>query len=254
MIYSDLVEEEGGLKVSQGNAFENFTCPTHPGYKLEALCTKENFSPSLLCVKCLIDPEVHKQSDSFVPIDEVINKGTAAPTSEQLMMSAREKLERKFVEFSAVDYLAIFERHSDTQLMKLNKEIVKIKESLDDLMLQFKQLFEKESNYLKEKHEEIKVKTQQFIDEQESMEGLQDLTREEILDALTKLNSIKDYERILKVLHHRASMTGGATENVLVNEIFEIMDDIKSKVNTVKNQKIDTSRLEGKYQNELCFS
>ena len=52
------------------------------------------------------------------------------------------------------------------ELDRLSLMIIKgIKESLDDLQLQFKQLFDKELKFLKEKQSEVVIKIQTFIND-----------------------------------------------------------------------------------------
>lgn len=245
-VFSDNIDEEVPQGSNKGHPFEPFNCPTHPGYKLEVMCTKENFTPSLLCVKCIIDPEIHKQNESFVPIHEAISRGISTRISQSQLQQAKDKLEKRLIEFTSIDYLGVYERHTETQMKKLEREIGRIKESLDSLHAHFKQLFDKEQKYLNDKQEEIKARIQEFIDEQEQIDTLDNFTAEEILQAIEKMTNVKEYEKLVKVLYHRGSLSERGSEGIMVSEIFAVMDDLKNKVNTMKNYRIDTSKLEGK--------
>lgn len=245
--HSDIVDDEDFQGQTEEHPFEHISCPSHPEYKLQLLCTKENFSPLLLCIKCLIDTETQRtvSGDDLVYIHDAINKGLSLDVSEGQMQSAKAKLEQKFLEFSSVDYLGVYEQHSNAQINKLEREIARIKESLDELQTQFKQLFSKQYRYLKNKQEELTTKIKEFIENQEHVDTLRTLNPEEITDVIRRLTNAKEYEKLVKSLYDRGSLNEGVVEGTMLKEVFGIIDDLKNKVYNLKNFKIEMSKLEG---------
>ena len=77
------------------------------------------------------------------------------------------------------------------------------------------------------------------------MDSMENLSSEEILEAMSKLKNVKEYEKLVKILYHRGKINERGSEGVMVGEVFDVMDDLKNKVNMMKVYKIDTSKLEG---------
>ena len=246
---SDLNDDVDTQAAEDGeHPYEQISCPTHRGYKLQLLCTKENFTPALLCIKCLIDPATQRavSGNDLVYIRETISKALGNEVPDSQIQAAKEKLEKKFAELTSVDYLGNFEQHSETQLKKLEREIVSMKESLDYLYSRFKQIFDKQFKILKEKQDGLTAKTKAFIDEQEEVDNLRNSNPKQIMEAIRGISDLKEYEKLVRALYSRASLNEGMTEGTKLDEIFEIIDEIKSNVTALMNFRIETDKLRGK--------
>ena len=227
--------------------FDHLSCPLHPGFKIQALCPKENFYPSLLCVKCMIDPDIEKRMkpESFIAIQDIILKATANTELDAQSLADREAFKNKIVDFSSKGYLDSFERHADSQIKKLQFEIEKVKEGLDVMESQFKKLFDKQFKYLKSKEHDFKKKINEYVIDQEQLQQFLNLTQEEIIETIKKTTTVKEYEKFIKILYYRGRPDQRAIETSMINEILEAMDDLKDKSNKMKSYKIETSFLEG---------
>lgn len=243
---SDYLNELLPQSPSVDDLYDHFSCRIHPGFKLQVLCPKEDFQPPLLCTKCLLDPEIERRlkGQPLIAIQEVINKGASVMPRESVSQQSRDALRAKIIDYSNKDYVGTFERHTDTQLKKLQREIEKVKESLDELQIQFKNLFEKQQKHLKDKEEELKSRIEAYFDEQEQMESLFYSSPEEIMEVIRKTSNVKEFEAIVKMLYHRGSQNHKAIASGMMNKIYEIMDDVEEKVNKMRNCKIHTSLLE----------
>lgn len=238
---------------SDEQPYEQFACPFHPRYKLQVLCTKEGFNPSLLCIGCLIDPTNEKRlkgenlgGENIVPIHDIIIKGvTTSSRSATPIQFAKENIEQRFAEFSSRDYVGIYERHVEGQMKRLDREIGKIKDSLEDLRFQFKTFFEKQVDYLKGKEEELKSKVNEYVDEREKIENLRFSSPEEIIDEIKNITDIRDYERFIKMLYHRGYANAGLGNSSMLQGVLDLMNTLKERVSVMKTSKIDTGKLEG---------
>lgn len=233
--------------------FDHLSCPLHPGFKIQALCPKENFHPSLLCIKCMIDPNIIKL-ESFVPIQDIINKATTITQLDAETQASREAFKNKILDFSSKDYLDSFERHAEAQIKKLRIEIERVKDSLDGMESQFKKLFEKQYKFLKSREHDLKKRINEYVVDQEQLQRFLNLTSEEIIETIKKTTSVKEYEKFIKILYHRGSPDQRATESAMINGIMEVMDDLKDKTHKMKSYKIETSILEGKLNTEAFIS
>lgn len=239
-------DDAGGQFEGENQPYERFYCSRHPGNKIQVLCTKENFRPSLMCVKCIIDPEVLRvvRSENMLPIHDVINRAISENHIDTQTQSVKETLEQKFTDFASRDYAGVYDKHVEVQLKKLDREIEKVKESLDELRYQFQRIFEKQSSDLRSKEEDLKRRCKEYIEEQEHIENLRFATSTDIIEAILQMNDVEEYERFLKALFHRSAQ--GMNENLFINEFFDTTNSFRERVNAMKNCKIDTSLLEGK--------
>lgn len=246
--YSDLSGDAFSQASSEDRPYEPFYCTRHPQHKLEVLCTKENFQPSLLCIRCLTENSTKEsvKAEDLKLIQDIIDKGTTNPQTTTVIQFAKEKFEQKFTDFSARDYLGIYERHVQGQMQKLDREIGRIKDSLEDLRFQFQTYFEKQVVHLKDKEEDVKKKATEYIEERDKIENLRFLTPQEIVEEIRQIPNVKDYEKFVKMLYHRSSDSQGGIENTMLQGVFEAMDNFKENMNLLKTCKLDTAKLEGK--------
>ena len=227
--------------------YERFYCNTHLGNKIQVLCTKEGFRPALMCVKCIIDPEVLRlvKSENMVPIHDVINRAISDDRTDTHSQLVKETLEQKFTEFVSRDYAGVYDRHVESQMKKLDREIERVKESLDELRFQFHKIFEKQATDLRNKEGDLRRRCKEYIEEQEHIENLRTATSTDIIETIRHMSNVDDYERFLKALYHRSSR--GMNDNTILREFFDTMNSFRDRVNTMKNCKIDTSKIEGIY-------
>ena len=249
MIVADIqnLNFDGTAVQTEGNRpFEPFYCPTHPSCKIEALCTKEGFQPSLMCVKCLIDPKIQKQvrAEQVVPIHDIINKAASPSVASIRTDAMKEKLEKRFSEFTSKDHVEAFDEHIKTQMRKLDREFESIKESLEELRFQFQQIFEKQSHDLRKREEELVLMFKDFMKEQELIDSLTGATLVDIVSTIQRMDDIKDYERFLKALHLRNTFTNPMVESLHLQELFSCVTNFKSRINAMRRCRIDTSKLE----------
>ena len=227
--------------------YEHLFCPTHREYPLQILCTKENFTPSLLCIKCLIDPAIqrHVSGDDLIYIRDAVSKGLSDDVSESQIQVAKEKLENKFTEFTSVDYLGKYEQHSHTQLKKIEREFLGIKERLDYIYSQFKHLFDKQFKLLEEKQEGLTFKIKEFIDEQEEVDNLRNSSPKQVTQYLRGIGEPKHYGRLVKALHQRGKLNEGMTDGTMLEKIFDIIDGLKCDVSILTDFCIETTPFKG---------
>lgn len=247
---SDLLDDSVSQNSADGRSHEQFTCPLHVGYKVEVLCPKENFHRPLLCIKCLIDPEIEKQlkGENLIALNDLIRRGITNNESNTHAQYAKEAMEKKYFDFTSRDYIGIYDRYVESQMKRLDREIERFKESLEELRFQINQVYEKQSKLLKAQDEELRKKVMDYIEEQVEIENLGKSTPEDIMEAIRRMDNIKEYERFMKALYYRSVSGEGAFESVVVNGISEMMKELKNKVNSMKGCKIDTSKIEGNVQ------
>ena len=242
--FGDLISQASG----DTHPVDHLSCPMHPGFKLQGLCPEETY-PSLLCIKCMIDPEIEKRVkfETVVAIQDVINRVTVINEMEAQVQIDRDTLKNTILEFGSKDYLRSFERHVDSQMKKLHREIQRTKDSLDEMEVQFKRLFEKQQKHLQMREDELKQRINEYVADQDELKQFLNLTPQQIMEAIRKISTIKEYERFLRVLYQRGSPDQRAIQTSMIKGITEVMEDLSDKVTKMKNFKIQTSLLEGKF-------
>ena len=253
---SDLLDESGLQMSPEGHSSGHFTCPLHTGYKVAVLFPKEGFTRPLLCVKCLIDPEIERQlkGENLIALNDLIHRSSTSNHSNVNVQLAKEKLEKKYSEFKSRDYLGVYDRHVEMQMRKLDREIEKFKEVLEELRFQISQVYEGHSKNLRAQEEHLTRKITEYIDEQDEIENLGKSTQEDINEAIRRMDDIKEYEMLMKALYRRSSFSQSGFENLALKSIVSFIDDLKDRVNSMKNFRIDTTKMEGKLLSLIfCF-
>lgn len=235
------------------NAFELRRCPFHPNYNVEVYCSKENWEPSVMCIKCYLDPEVSKRirGEPLIAIRDLILKSIQIDSTHGALFldSKAEILEQKYIELAARDHVGVFKRHADIQLRKLDVEIDRLKQSLDDLRGKFIQFFEKQVKILENKQDDIERKVYNFLLEKEEMEKKSFGTLEELVRELNALEEFKDYEKFVRLLYKKSQFDEEGKEGTTLKKIFDSIDDNGTLLTNMKSMKIDTGILEGKFIN-----
>lgn len=233
--------------------FELPPCPIHRNFRIEAFCPKEGFAPALLCVKCILSPDFQKEArgDAIVPIRDLISK--SVEKANRLMASSmnatpiKEGLEHKFLEYTTRDYVGVFERHIESQMKKLDREMDRIRESLDNLRGQFVNFFDKQVEGLRNSDEEIRAKVGEYIDEKNDVANMRFSSVEEVISELRIIEDFREYERFIRNLYKKSNDTRESGEGSLLKQITTLMEDLRSKVSTMKSMRVDTMLLEGTY-------
>lgn len=230
------------------HSFELINCSRHPEFRVEAFCTREDVQPSLLCIKCLLDPTISKDiRGEFVTIKDILAKSVEKRSfSVEIPEISNEALEKKILELSTKTPTEVFEKHVETQMKKLDREIERIKEALGDLRAQFVKFFEKQSQALRNRDDELKKKVYQFFEEKEEMEKMNFDTIAELLRRLRMIYKYDEYEKFIRILFkkYQADEKG---EGSLTKKLINLLDDIKQHSTAMKSMRIDTHVLEGKY-------
>lgn len=242
-LFCDLFSQASG----ELNSFDQLSCSFHPGFRLQVFCPEESIQPALLCVKCMLDPETEKRikMDSLVAIQDVINRISALNDLEAQAQIERDSLKKTMFDFTSKDHFGSFDRHVDAQMKKLHREIEKTKESLDELEAQFRKVFEKQQKFLRSKEEELKKRINEYVVDQEQLKQFLNLTPQQIMETIKKITSLREYEKLIRTLYQRETIDQQAIQTAMINGIVEVMDDVKEKVNKLKNYKIQTTLLEG---------
>lgn len=232
-------------------SFDLLSCPSHPGFGVEVFCARENFlQPCLLCIKCILDPEIAREIKgvSLIAIRDIITKSvekTNYVANRQANQPSHENLEQRYLEFDRKDYIRVLERHIENQMKRLDRDIEKMKESLQKLREQFVQFFGRQTQVLMKQEEEIKKKMELFVLEQDELNKVSFYTVPDLLKVLNAIKNYKEYERFVKLLFRRSNEPKEGVEDPLQKKIFEAMDRMKTQVLQVKGMKVDTSILEG---------
>ena len=240
------------------NAMELLPCPTHQKFRIEAFCPKEDHQPALLCIKCLLDPEISKEvrGSTLITIRDLIVKSIEKTSRSQhnssVVTPVKETLEQKFLEFTTKDYIGIFERHVESQMKKLDREIDRIQDSLQNLRAQFVTFFSKQSETLRNQEEELRKKVVEYIEEKDEIEKLHFTSVDDLLSELRMLEGSDDYERFIRTLYRKSVDTREDVEGSLLKKIGDMMVEQRSQVSTMKNMRIDTFVLEGKPPPLFC--
>lgn len=240
-------------------SYELISCPTHPGFGVEIFCAKDNFQPALLCIKCILDPQVSKETrgGNMIAIRDVITKSvekTQLIASMQSNLLPSENLEQQYLEFEKKDYIRSLERHAERQMKKLDQDIEKVKESLQKLRQQFAVFFGRQIQTLTKKDEEIKKHMAAYIQEKDELNKVSFLSVGELLKELSKLNNFRDYEKFVKLLYKRSNHPKESGEDYLQKIIFDLMDRMKSQAHSMKGTMVDTRILEGELYIVFEFS
>ena len=231
-------------------SFDLISCPSHPGFGVEVFCVRESYQPALLCIKCILDPEIAKEIKgvNLIAIRDLITKSvekTNLVASIQANQAPNENLEQRYLDFDRKDFLKSLERHVENQMRRLDRDIDKIKESLHKLREQFVHFFGRLSQELLKQDEEIKKKMEQFILEKDELNKVSFYSVPELLKELSAIKYYKDYEKFVRLLFKRSNEPKEGAEDPLQKRIFELMDKVKTQVLQVKGMKVDTSILEG---------
>src|SRR5438874_1318509 len=113
--------QQSGQQVSdlsaEANAFELRRCSFHTNYNVEVYCAQENFEPSVMCIKCYLDPEISKRirGEPLIAIRDLILKSIQIDSNQGtlFLQSKAEILEQKYIETTARDHVGVFKRHAE---------------------------------------------------------------------------------------------------------------------------------------------
>lgn len=234
---------------AEANAFELRRCPFHPNYNVEVYCAQENFEPSVMCIKCYLDPELSKRirGEPLIAIRDLILKSLQIDSTRGtlFLQSKAEILEQKFLEMVARDHVSIFKRHADTQMRKLDTEIERLKQSLDELRAKFVEFFEKQAKTLENKQDEIERKVYNFLLEKEEIEKRSYGSLEELLEELNSLEDFKEYEKFVRLLYKKSQFDEEGREGTSLKKIFDLIENKENLLTNMKAMRIDTGILEG---------
>lgn len=239
------------------NSFELRRCPFHPNYHVEVFCPKEGLEPSVMCIKCYLDPEISKKfnDEPLLALKDIIvksvdkNNGKMSTQKSQLLGDRMESLEQKFLEFNTRDYLGIFERHVESQMKKLDQELDRMRDSLNAFREKFVQFYEKQLENLKAKEEEIKQKVTHYIEEKEEADQRSFRSLDDVLRELNTLTDFNEYQRFIKILYKKSQYSSEDEEGSSLKKIIDMMTNMRTLTANMKTIKIDTTILEGKQ----CF-
>ena len=231
-------------------SFELISCPAHPGFGVEIFCAKENFQHSLLCIKCILDPHISKETRgaNMIAIRDVITKSvekTNLVASMQANLLVSETIEQQYLEFDKKDYIRLLERHVENQMKKLDQNIEKVKESMQKLREQFVQFFGKQIQSIARKDEEIRKHMTSYVQEKDELNKVSFMSVGELLKELNKMKGYRDYEKFVKLLYKRSSHPKEGGEDMLQKVIHEQMDRMKTQALSMKGTMVDTRILEG---------
>ena len=230
--------------------FELIQCPTHPGYGVEVFCTKESQDPSLLCVKCILDPEISKEIKGvrLIAIRDIITKSIEKSTTDETRgfgNDASETLKQKYHEFNSRSYLESFERHVDNQMDKLDKELEKMRGSIQKLREQFAEFFEKQMDYLRKQNYGLKALVADHIEDRNEMDRMSFNSIDALLHELSAIENFQDYQKFIRLLYRKNSYADANGNDMMINKILGAMDRMRIQVLTMKSMKVDTRILEG---------
>ena len=226
--------------------FELIKCQTHPAYRVEAFSAKDTLKSGLLCIKCILSPEVSKEiRGDLIAIKDLISKSVGKGGVASALRKAPDPFDKKFLEFSQRDYIGIFDRHVETQMDKLDKEIERVKEALLKLREQFVKFFEKQGQVLKSKDEELKQKAMQYFEEKEELEKRNFGSVNDILRELSTIQQFEDYERFIQLLFKKSALSRGDEDNALSKKLLTMMEDLRIQASNLKGMRIDTQVLQG---------
>lgn len=227
---------------------EELTCPLHPGNKFQVLCPKDNFYPPLLCIKCMIDPEIERRTrnEPLIAIHEIINNALSAPSKDSFNERNRTLLRDKLMTYYSAEYLGAYESHTEVQMKKLHREIERVRESLNELENRFKDFFNNQHKSFKNREDALIKKIEEYFEDQDRIENLTYSSRDSVMETIRKANNVKECARIIKALYekgtsHHGSMGGSS----MLNGIFDMMDELKEKNKKMMNCKISTAMLDG---------
>lgn len=240
------------------DAFELITCPIHPNYRVEAFCPKDTLKSGLLCIKCILHPDISKEirSDSLIAIKDLISKSAELATNASYQSdldAAQESFDKKFLDYSTKDYVASYDRHVETQMSKLDQELDRIREALNGLREQFVQFFQNQAETLRKADEEFKQKALEYFEEKEKLEKMTFGSVYDILRELTLIPQFVEYEKFIRVLYDKLMIARGDKEASLTKKMMNMMEDVKTQASGMRTLKVDTKILEGNLEFSQAF-
>jgi len=240
------------------HSFDLLPCPIHPGFAVEVFCSRENYQPSLLCIKCILDPDISKdiRGIDLIAIRDLIFETVQKanhPTTSSANQLACEHFERSYLEFDRRDYLRVFERHVENQMKKLDRDMEKIRESLQKLREQFVHFFSKQTEALTRYDDEIKKKMQQYVVEKDEINKASFYVLSDLLRELREKQTYKEYEKFIRLLHKKCHGIQDSEDNLLQRKILELMDEMKTQTIIMKGMKVDTQILDSKLDRDQIY-
>ena len=231
------------------STFELRNCAFHPNYKVEVYCAKEDLQPSVMCIKCYLDPEVSKRirGEPLIVLRDLILKGLRVERTQgsNLFEGKTQILEQKYMELINKDHVVLFKRHIDTEMKKLDSEMDRIRQSLNELRDKFVQFFEKQLTVIENKYEVVEKKVFQFLDETNDLKKKSFGTLEVLLSELNAIDDFADYEKFISLLHKKGQFAEEGREGTPLKSTLDLIESTKVSLLNMKNTRIDTQILEG---------
>ena len=240
---------------SELHTFELIQCRSHPEFRVEAFCSKENVHPGLLCIKCLLDPAKAKEiQGDLTAIKDIITKSVEKKNYGAYGMGlseiSNENLEERVLQLSTKDHVGTFEKHVEVQIKKLDREIERLKDSLNDLRSQFVEYFKKQTEVLQVRDMDLKRKVYQFFQDKEELQNMEFATVPELLRKLRVIYDYEQYENFIRILHKKASVNEEG-DGSIKSKLLGLIDEINTEAAKSKNLRVDTKIIEG---NSYCSS
>jgi len=230
--------------------WESFKCPSHPHFKVDALCIDENSydEPKLLCIKCIIEEDYFSSpgGKKLITVKDLMQKcsdlAKAVPETE--MEKPNSGIEEKFLGFIASDHAGEYERHLKSQYQVVNDEITKLIDELTELKEKYKDFYNSELEDASRKSTDIKKKIKKYLDENLQSDRSQVSPASHIANQYNSIQGTDDFCKFLKGIYSKSKEISEQTTHIdNYDETLQAIEEFKIKASTMEEKTADIAYL-----------